>query len=179
MRHPRLARSKVDNFRAPLPTRIQTLQRAEGGTNVARYGRSWRGLSVPKQQAGSSSRNSRHYTTATYARTIMDPAGKAAPMISTDLTSNWEFRLLQPENFPRSYIKRPQWMPARVPGSIYLDLLANGVIADPFQDQHEAGLAWVDNSEWEYQNQVHLERDPIKKNSPRNSSVLTLSPKYR
>jgi beta-mannosidase len=69
----------------------------------------------------------------------------------TDLASNWEFR--QSDSFQDYY--RPcviglGWLPAEVPGCVHLDLVRNGVIADPFTNLHEHGCQWVDEAEWEY-----------------------------
>ncbi|MCS7351239.1 MAG: glycoside hydrolase family 2 protein [Anaerolineae bacterium] len=44
-----------------------------------------------------------------------------------------------------------EWMPAWVPGSVYRDLMAIGRIPDPFLGDHLARVAWVAESDWEYQ----------------------------
>src|SRR5690349_6909823 len=41
-------------------------------------------------------------------------------------------------------------LPATVPGSTHLDLMAAGVIADPYLDRHEAELAWMHRVDWRY-----------------------------
>jgi beta-mannosidase len=41
-------------------------------------------------------------------------------------------------------------VPATVPGSTHLDLLAAGLITDPFLDQAEAELAWMHRTDWLY-----------------------------
>ncbi|HEY2408804.1 MAG TPA: hypothetical protein VGI10_22515 [Polyangiaceae bacterium] len=43
-----------------------------------------------------------------------------------------------------------EWLPARVPGHIHLDLLENGVIADPFQLKNELGVQWIDERDFSY-----------------------------
>ena len=45
-------------------------------------------------------------------------------------------------------VKNP--IPARVPGHIHLDLMRSGVIPDPFLHQYEAGVQWVDTTDWTY-----------------------------
>jgi beta-mannosidase len=41
-------------------------------------------------------------------------------------------------------------VPARVPGSTHLDLLAAGLIADPYLDRNEADLTWMHRVDWRY-----------------------------
>ncbi|WP_435736588.1 glycoside hydrolase family 2 protein [Cellulosimicrobium sp. PMB13] len=41
-------------------------------------------------------------------------------------------------------------VPATVPGSVHTDLLAAGLIVDPYLDDHEALLGWIGRSDWEY-----------------------------
>ncbi|NUR63285.1 MAG: glycoside hydrolase family 2 protein [Catenulispora sp.] len=42
-------------------------------------------------------------------------------------------------------------VPATVPGSVHLDLLAAGVIPDPYLDENEAALAWIGRTDWHYE----------------------------
>ncbi|GAA3453254.1 glycoside hydrolase family 2 protein [Dactylosporangium matsuzakiense] len=41
-------------------------------------------------------------------------------------------------------------IPATVPGSVHTDLLAAGLIADPYVDDHELGLGWIGRTHWRY-----------------------------
>jgi beta-mannosidase len=41
-------------------------------------------------------------------------------------------------------------VPAEVPGSVHTDLLAAGLIPDPYLDDHERLLTWIGRSDWEY-----------------------------
>jgi beta-mannosidase len=41
-------------------------------------------------------------------------------------------------------------LPAGVPGCIHLDLLAAGLVPDPYLDENEAALAWVGRTDWTY-----------------------------
>jgi len=41
-------------------------------------------------------------------------------------------------------------VPATVPGTVHTDLLAAGLIPDPYLDDHEALLKWVSACDWEY-----------------------------
>jgi beta-mannosidase len=42
------------------------------------------------------------------------------------------------------------WMPAEVPGSVHTDLLAQGLIPDPFVADNELQVQWVAERDWEY-----------------------------
>jgi beta-mannosidase len=50
-------------------------------------------------------------------------------------------------------------VPAIVPGSVHTDLLAAGVIPDPYLDDNEAQLTWSDRAPWTYQTQLDWHPD--------------------
>ncbi len=56
------------------------------------------------------------------------------------LTSNWEFR----------QVGKDAWLKASVPGTVHQDLMANGLIPDPFDGDNELKVQWVENADWEY-----------------------------
>jgi beta-mannosidase len=41
-------------------------------------------------------------------------------------------------------------VPATVPGSVHTDLLAAGLIVDPYLDDHERLVAWIGSTDWRY-----------------------------
>ena len=49
-----------------------------------------------------------------------------------------------------------KWMPARVPGNVHLDLLANKKIRDPYFDRQMAQSTWVEEKEWYYKKEFTL-----------------------
>ncbi len=74
-----------------------------------------------------------------------------AQVRTTPLHEGWQFR--QTDSGPgygQPSAPGPKWRPAVVPGHVHDDLLRNGLIADPFAAQHEAGCQWVDLADWEY-----------------------------
>ena len=46
-------------------------------------------------------------------------------------------------------------VPATVPGSVHPDLLAAGLVPDPYLDENEARLAWVGDVDWRYETTLH------------------------
>jgi beta-mannosidase len=62
-------------------------------------------------------------------------------MIFQDLAGAWQFRQTGTED----------WLPASVPGGVHTDLLALGIIPDPFTGDNEAKVKWVAEANWEYQ----------------------------
>jgi beta-mannosidase len=50
-----------------------------------------------------------------------------------------------------------EWLPARVPGGVHLDLMAAGRIPDPFVADNELRVAWVAESDWEYRRTFHVD----------------------
>src|SRR3954451_2008473 len=67
-------------------------------------------------------------------------------MLQTPIHEGW--RLAADGETPESLAGR--LLPARVPGSVHLDLMAAGVIADPYLDRHEAELSWMHRVDWRY-----------------------------
>jgi beta-mannosidase len=67
----------------------------------------------------------------------------------TYLHSDWEFA---EKSWPGGKVATVQtgWLPAQVPGHVHLDLMANGIIADPFERMNELGCQWVDRADWSY-----------------------------
>lgn len=57
-----------------------------------------------------------------------------------EISGNW--RLFNP--------KTSNYMPAKVPGVVHLDLLKNGKIANPYSGNQEEKLAWIEKQAWEY-----------------------------
>ncbi|MDR3687964.1 MAG: glycoside hydrolase family 2 TIM barrel-domain containing protein [Fimbriimonas sp.] len=68
---------------------------------------------------------------------------------TTYLHSGWEFA---EKNWPGGRVGAiaSGWLPAAVPGHVHLDLVENGVIADPFLRMSELGCQWVDEKDWVY-----------------------------
>ncbi len=65
------------------------------------------------------------------------------------LHSGWEFVQSDLEGKKLGY-SLAEWLPAQVPGHVHVDLMANGVIADPHSAMHEMGCQWVDQENWSY-----------------------------
>jgi beta-mannosidase len=70
---------------------------------------------------------------------VKDDARKA---VIIELNENWQFRQAGKDN----------WMPAKVPGTVHTDLLANKIIEDPYYRVNEKQLQWIDKADWEYRN---------------------------
>ena len=49
-------------------------------------------------------------------------------------------------------------VPATVPGCVHLDLLAAGLIPDPYLDGNEALVAWIGRTDWRYETTVPCRR---------------------
>ncbi|HEY6081288.1 MAG TPA: hypothetical protein VIW29_20880 [Polyangiaceae bacterium] len=79
---------------------------------------------------------------------------------STSLHQAWQFAEQSWQDEPeagaskwagsRVGYSRLEWLPARVPGHVHLDLIENGVIGQPFERMQELGCQWVDDRDWSY-----------------------------
>lgn len=68
---------------------------------------------------------------------------------TTYLHSDWEFA--QTHLIGKNVgFSKTEWLPAQVPGHVHLDLMANGIIADPHVRMNEYGCQWVDETDWSY-----------------------------
>jgi beta-mannosidase len=77
--------------------------------------------------------------------------GLSAQTISSDLNINWQFRQVGTQT----------WYPATVPGTVHTDLLANGLIDDPFKDNNEKKLQWIEKVNWEYRTTFDVDKNQL------------------
>jgi beta-mannosidase len=77
-------------------------------------------------------------TAAAFAAGAPPPARAGLERLSLD--GAWEFKS----------VKGAAWRPAVVPGCVHTDLLAAGLIPDPFDGENEIKVQWVDKEDWEY-----------------------------
>jgi beta-mannosidase len=66
------------------------------------------------------------------------------------LDDGWRFRLLPGAAAADAHPQAAQWRDASVPGTVHTDLLAQGLIPDPYVGAPEAGLQWIGLADWEY-----------------------------
>jgi beta-mannosidase len=70
---------------------------------------------------------------------------KAMSKLTTPLTSNWTFANFRASSNPGKFL------PARAPPTeIFTDLLAHGLIPDPFVGKNEREVQWVGEEDWVY-----------------------------
>ena len=71
---------------------------------------------------------------------------QTAALIKVPLDGDWQFRQVGQE----------AWHPALVPGCVHLDLMAAGLIPDPFYRDNELRVQWVENESWEYRKELKV-----------------------
>jgi beta-mannosidase len=64
----------------------------------------------------------------------------SAQVTKHTLSAGWQFREQD----------EAKWYPAKVPGEVHLDLLANKLIPDPFYRDNEKKLQWIERENYEY-----------------------------
>ena len=69
------------------------------------------------------------------------------------LVDNWTFRMKSDSTDAQA-----QWIAATVPGTVHTDLMAAGVIGDPFVSTAENTLQWIETKEWSYK--IHFTPSP-------------------
>ncbi len=68
-----------------------------------------------------------------------------------DMAGQSTIRQLSNEDWQFSKLDQNQWHSAQVPGTIHTDLLAHGLIPDPFLEANEKKVQWIESENWEYQ----------------------------
>lgn len=77
-------------------------------------------------------------------------------LIQNVLFAQYSERSLSSENWQFKNSKDKNWLPAKVPGTVHLDLMANKLIPDPFKDENEKQVQWVENEDWDYQTSFEI-----------------------
>ena len=67
-------------------------------------------------------------------------------MLRTELRTGWTVRAISGDPSGRV----PGTYQAEVPGCVHTDLMAAGVIPDPYLDGNEAALRWMHEIDWRY-----------------------------
>ena len=75
------------------------------------------------------------------------------PLTSRVLDQNWSFKAREDSS----------WLRASVPGTIHTDLMANGIIEDPYYRLNERKIQWVDKKDWVYQCSFELSPDEFER----------------
>lgn len=52
--------------------------------------------------------------------------------------------------------KENNWFTASVPGTVHLDLMNNKIIPDPYKDENEKKVQWIENEDWDYQTSFNI-----------------------
>jgi beta-mannosidase len=71
-------------------------------------------------------------------------------LIQNILSAQFSERSLSLEKWQFKNTKDKTWLSATVPGTVQLDLMDHKLIPDPFKDDNEKKVQWVENEDWEY-----------------------------
>ena len=66
------------------------------------------------------------------------------------------------ENWEFSQAGDSAFYPAEVPGQVHLDLLANGIIEDPFWQDNELKQRWIEEKNWIYKTELNVSAKTLK-----------------
>lgn len=80
----------------------------------------------------------------------------ASLFIQNILFAQFSERNLSSENWQFKNSKDQSWLPAKVPGTVHLDLMNNKVIPDPYKDENEKKVQWIESEDWEYQTHFNI-----------------------
>src|SRR3954447_25601247 len=74
------------------------------------------------------------------------------------LHDGWLLDLVRPA--PGALVARLADVPATVPGCVHTDLMAAGLLADPYLDRNEDAQHWVGDSDWRYRTTLQVADEP-------------------
>ena len=80
-------------------------------------------------------------------------------MKRTRLDGDWAFAEKSWQDGKKLACSTLEWLPAQVPGHVHVDLVKNGVIADPFERMNELGCQWVDEGAFSYRTSFEFQPD--------------------
>lgn len=78
------------------------------------------------------------------------------------VSAQFSERNLSSEKWQFKNAKETSWLPAAVPGTVHLDLMNHKVILDPFKDENEKKVQWVENEDWDYQTSFTVSSKELK-----------------
>jgi beta-mannosidase len=88
------------------------------------------------------------------AALIAAPAA-AAPKTTIFLDHGWQIRIDPVDSQGvREHPQAASWLKATVPGSVQQDLIAAGIVSDPFIGKNEAAIQWAGLTGWEYRTTI-------------------------
>ncbi|WP_262152137.1 beta-mannosidase [Chryseobacterium foetidum] len=71
--------------------------------------------------------------------------------IQTLISAQFSERNLSTEKWQFKNTKEKNWLTAAVPSTVHLDLMDHQLIPDPYKDENEKKVQWVENEDWDYQ----------------------------
>jgi len=71
--------------------------------------------------------------------------------IQNILFAQFSERNLSSEKWQFKNSKEQNWFTATVPGTVHLDLMNHKIIPDPYKDENEKKVQWIENEDWDYQ----------------------------
>ena len=86
----------------------------------------------------------------------------AAP-VEKNLNQGWQLRMAPNGPYAQQHAEALNWLPATVPGVVQTDLIAQGLLADPYVGLNEAKAQWVGLSDWQYKKQFTLDKATLAK----------------
>ncbi|WES97914.1 glycoside hydrolase family 2 protein [Chryseobacterium arthrosphaerae] len=81
--------------------------------------------------------------------------------IQTFIVAQSSEKNLSSENWQFRNSKDQRWLPAKVPGTVHLDLMNNKAIPNPFKDENEKKVQWIENEDWDYQTHFSISQKEL------------------
>jgi len=83
-------------------------------------------------------------------------------LIQIFINAQFSERNLSSEKWQFKNSKENKWLTASVPGTVHLDLMNNKLIPDPYKDENEKKVQWVENEDWDYRTVFKISAKELK-----------------
>jgi beta-mannosidase len=88
---------------------------------------------------------------------LLSTPARAAPKMTISLNQGWQVRIDPSETAAaREHPRAANWLNATVPGSVQQDLIAAGIVRDPFIGKNETPIQWAGLTAWEYRTAIEV-----------------------
>lgn len=89
-------------------------------------------------------------------------AAQAQAPVQFTIDQGWTFRMVPGDAQAGAYPEAAPSRAATVPGTVHTDLMAHGLIPDPYVGAPEAGLQWIGLADWEYRVEFDAPRAAVR-----------------
>jgi beta-mannosidase len=94
---------------------------------------------------------------ATFLLVVAGLCVAPARAATRSLDQGWQVRLAPGDPAAKAHPRAARWLPAHVPGAVQTDLMAAGLLRDPWKGENERAAQWVGLADWQYRTTLMID----------------------